>query len=67
MFKEIFDIFCNLSFNSKDMKNDLSDGGINSYVRQGCALTAPGRLRRLKLDLGRLRKNSRALLSEVQQ
>ena len=25
---------------------------------QGCALTAPGRLRRLKLDFGRLRKNS---------
>ena len=32
MFKEIFDTFCNLSLNSKDMKNDLSDGGINSFV-----------------------------------
>ena len=33
MFKEIFDIFCHLSFNSKDMKNYLSDGEINSYAK----------------------------------
>ena len=38
MFKEIFDTFCNLSFNSKDMKSYLSDGGINSYVRGAAML-----------------------------
>ena len=32
-----------------------------STNEQGCALTAPGHLRRLKLDFGRLKKNSGCL------